>query len=134
MRTSYKYEEKLAQHQKIHSGKSISKRDVNEGQIERIARSCQRVLAKHYGHRLKGVVLYGSAAQNKMDEESDIDLLVLLRKPFDYFAELRRIIDLLYPVQLESDRLISAKPAAIDEFEAGAIQLYRNAKMDGHVI
>ncbi|MBN1868719.1 hypothetical protein JW916_15670, partial [Candidatus Sumerlaeota bacterium] len=37
----------------------------------------------------------------------------------------------LYPVQLESDRLISAKPAPVDEFEQGRTQLYRNAKREG---
>jgi hypothetical protein len=42
-----------------------------------------------------------------------------------------RVIDILYPIQLEADRLISAKPAAADEFERGGIQLYRNAKREG---
>ena len=63
--------------------------------------------------------------------QSDIDLLVLLHKPFDYFREARAIVDLLYSVQLVSDRLISAMPAAVDEFERGDIQLYRNAKREG---
>jgi len=58
-------------------------------------------------------------------------LLVLISKPFDYFGELRQIVDVLYPVQLECDRLISAKPAVIDDFERGSIQLYRNAKREG---
>jgi hypothetical protein len=40
-------------------------------------------------------------------------------------------VDLLYPIQLASDRLISAMPAAVDEFERGDIQLYRNAKREG---
>jgi hypothetical protein len=62
---------------------------------------------------------------------SDIDLLVLLSKPFDYFLELRHIIDVLYPIQLESEQLISAKPVAPDEYERGSIQLYRNAKREG---
>jgi hypothetical protein len=38
---------------------------------------------------------------------------------------------LLYPVQLDTDQLISAKPAPLDEFEGGSIQLYRNAKREG---
>ncbi len=88
-------------------------------------------MENHYGGRLAGLVLYGSLARDEGDESSDIDLLVLLKKPFDHFHELRIIIDLLDPVQLESDRLISAKPAAEDEFEAGSINLYRNAKRDG---
>jgi len=89
------------------------------------------VLENHYGLRFKGLVLYGSVARGQAGPGSDIDLLVLLDDPFDYFQELRQIIDLLYPIQLDSDRLLSAKPAAVAEFEAGSIQLYRNAKREG---
>lgn len=65
---------------------------------------------------------------------SDIDLLILLSQPFNYFDELRQIIELLYPIQLESDQLISAKPAPLDEFEHGRIQLYRSAKREGVLV
>jgi predicted nucleotidyltransferase len=98
---------------------------------DEIARRCRKALENHYGRRFKGLVLYGSIARNQASSASDIDLLVLLSKPFDYFHELRRIVDLLYPIQLESEQLISAKPAAVDEFEYGNIQLYRNAKREG---
>jgi len=96
-----------------------------------VVRKCRTALESHYGSRFKGLVLYGSMARKQANIVSDIDLLVLLSKPFDYFQELRRIIDLLYPVQLDTDRLISAKPAPFDEFENGSIQLYRNAKREG---
>ena len=96
-----------------------------------IAYRCKSVLASHYGAQFRGLVLYGSVARRQAEVFSDIDLLVLLRPPFDYFHELRDTIELLYPIQLESEQLISAKPAALDEFEQGAIQLYRNAQRDG---
>ena len=76
-------------------------------------------------------MLYGSLARDQSEPGSDIDLLVLLQGPVDYFRELRDIVDLLYPIQLETDRLISAKPAPVDEFERGSIQLYRNARREG---
>lgn len=96
-----------------------------------IAHKCKSVLASHYGSQFRGLVLYGSVARRQADAVSDIDLLVLLNPPFDYFRELRHIIDLLYPLQLESEQLISAKPAALDEFEQGVIQLYRHAQREG---
>jgi len=99
--------------------------------IKEIVQKCQAALEDYYGSRFKGLVLYGSIARDQASLDSDIDLLVLLSKPFDYFQELRIIIDLLYPIQLDTDRLISAKPAPFDEFEAGSIQLYRNAKREG---
>jgi predicted nucleotidyltransferase len=96
-----------------------------------IAERCKKVLEAHYGSRFAGLILYGSMARNQADPSSDIDLLVLLKKPFDYFQELGTIIDLLYPLQMESERLISARPAAVDEFESGQLQLYRNVKREG---
>ncbi len=65
---------------------------------------------------------------------SDIDLLVLLNQPFDYFSELWQLIEVLDPIQLQSDHLISAKPVLFNEFEDGAIQLYRNAKREGILV
>ncbi|MBI5932206.1 MAG: nucleotidyltransferase domain-containing protein [Chloroflexi bacterium] len=92
---------------------------------------CKKNLAQAYGERLKGVILYGSMARKQAAPSSDVDLLVLLAPPVDYFAELWRLVDILYPIQLESERLISAKPVSISDFDAGSISLYRNAKREG---
>jgi len=102
--------------------------------ISEVVRKCKAALESHYGSQFKGLILYGSVARNEADSMSDIDLLVLLSKPFDYFSELRQVIDVLYPIQLESEQLISAKPVPPDEFERGSIQLYRNAKREGIMV
>jgi len=60
-----------------------------------------------------------------------MDLLVLLDPPVDYFAKLWNLVETLYPVQLESKRLISAKPVSVSDFETGTTSLYRNAKKEG---
>ena len=96
-----------------------------------IVQQCKSRLQSHYGSQLKGMILYGSMARDQASPTSDIDLLVLLSRPFDYFRELHRIVELLYPIQLESEQLISAKPADLDEFDRGSIQLYRTAKKQG---
>ncbi len=77
------------------------------------------------------MILYGSIARGQAAPDSDIDLLVLLEAPLDYFAELRQLVDVLYPMQLESERLISAKPVLFNDFEMGTVSLYRNARRDG---
>ncbi len=96
-----------------------------------IIQKCKNILKSHYGPQLKGLILYGSVARGQENLDSDIDLLVLLEKPFNYFQELRRIVDLLYPLQLDSEQLISAKPASVVEFQYGKFQLYRNVKKEG---
>jgi len=101
---------------------------------KQILQRCKHILEEHYGSSLEGVLLYGSIARQQGEVGSDIDLLVLLNEPVDYFQELWQIIDLLYPVQLESESLISAKPVGADAFEEGKLQLYRNAKREGVLV
>ena len=104
---------------------------LDSSSVTSIVEICRNRLSDHYHDRLKSVVLYGSAARQEMTAESDIDLLVVLAQPLDYFVELRTIVELLYPIQLEASHWISAKPADAEEFEAGAIQLYRNVLSEG---
>jgi len=59
---------------------------------------------------------------------------VLLSAPFDYFTELRQIVDSLYPVQLESEQLISGKPALVSDYEMDRLSLYRNARREGMAV
>jgi len=99
--------------------------------IQETLAKCRKALSEHYADRLEAVILYGSAARGTEGPESDLDLLVVLREPVDVMAEVRQLVDLLYPLQLESDRYISAKPAPARDFKAGKIQLYRNVQREG---
>jgi predicted nucleotidyltransferase len=64
---------------------------------ERLLREIRARLEEAHGERLAGVVLYGSEARGEACEDSDIDLLVLLRGPVRYLADLRRSIEAIYP-------------------------------------
>jgi len=105
--------------------------NMDEKIVSLIVQKCKESLSKYYGSRLKGVILYGSVVRGEAGPASDIDLLILLSSPLDYFTELRQIVDLLYPIQLESELLISAKPALASDYEVGSISLYRNARREG---
>ncbi|ESA37385.1 dna polymerase beta domain protein region [Leptolyngbya sp. Heron Island J] len=100
-------------------------------QVEDVIQQCKKVLEQHYQQRLTDVFLYGSSARQELTPNSDLDLLVVLPAPFDYGQELRTIVDLLYPLQLEASHWISAKPAEAQKFRAGANQLYRNIHKEG---
>jgi len=99
----------------------------------------KRLLEDAFGERLKGVVLYGSEARGEAKEDSDIDFLVLLKGPVNFGQDLRAIIHVLYPLQLEiidsnefgDNRSISARPVDALVYKAGEFALYRNAKREG---
>ncbi len=99
--------------------------------MDDVIKKLKEILEKYYGDRFAGLILYGSQARGQAEPGSDIDLLVLLQGPFDYIQEIWRLAELLYPLQLEADRLISVKPAALPDFQAGTLQFYRHARREG---
>lgn len=96
-----------------------------------ILRRIKEKLQEAYGDRLKGVLLYGSEARGEAQEDSDIDLLVLLDGQVDLWDEIRTIVHALYPIQLEIERHISARPANAMVYEEGEYPLYRSVKEEG---
>mgnify|MGYP001610502457 CR=1 FL=1 len=84
-----------------------------------------------YGDRLQGVVLYGSEARGEATQESDVDILVLIKDPVVLGRDLQTTIRALYPLQLELLRPIHATPVDVKAFDAGEFMLYRIAKEEG---
>jgi predicted nucleotidyltransferase len=96
-----------------------------------LLRRIRSSLEEAFGKRLKGIVLYGSEARGEATPESDIDLLVLLTGPIVLGRDLRTIIHVLYPMQLEMDRIIEAFPVDEADYLRGEYALYRNALREG---
>ena len=104
-----------------------------------LLRQIKQRLQDAYGPRLKGLVLYGSEARGEARPDSDYDFLVLLEGPVKFGPELRHIIRVLYPLQLDlvgtseapQERLLDVRPVDINTFESAEEDLYRNAKKEG---
>lgn len=98
---------------------------------ERLLQRVNGALRSVHGDRLRGVVLYGSEARGEGTQDSDIDVLVLLRGPIELGRDIRANIDALYPLVLEVGRPIHARPVDAEAYEAGLFPLFRNAKREG---
>ena len=72
-----------------------------------------RVLRDRFG--AVEVLLYGSAARGELDEESDIDLIVVLPK-LDWAIQ-KEIISVCFDAELRCGRVISAICYTTDEIE-----------------
>lgn len=88
-------------------------------------------LREVHGSRLHEVILYGSQARGDAQENSDVDVLVLLDAPVDYGRDLEANLDALYSLSLEIGRRISAKPVSAEEYETTECPLYSQVRREG---
>ncbi|MCX6601865.1 MAG: nucleotidyltransferase domain-containing protein [bacterium] len=79
---------------------------MNE-QLRPILDELKRRLSEHYGERLERVVLYGSQARGEAAEDSDVDVLVVLRGEVQAGEELWQISGITAELSLRSGQVIS---------------------------
>jgi len=96
-----------------------------------IAAKVRSELEKLYGNRLRGVLLYGSAARDRLDEDSDIDIAIILDEIPDRFAEHERTGDLGSQVSLEYNTLVSFLFVSEDDYQRGRFSVHRRIKEEG---
>jgi predicted nucleotidyltransferase len=92
----------------------------------------EKVLEK-YGENIVAVILFGSAARGELDEESDIDVLVVLRDYKDFWKEFHTISDMAYDVSMGTDFQVLISPILVtqQEYEESRGILLRNIKREG---
>jgi len=96
-----------------------------------IAVKVRKELEKLYGERLRGVLLFGSAVRDKLDEDSDIDIAIILDEIPDRFAEHERTGDLGSQISLEYNTLVSFLFASEADYQKGRFAIHRRIKEEG---
>jgi len=96
-----------------------------------IATKVRSELEKLYGKRLRRVLLFGSAARDRLDEDSDIDIAIVLDEIPDRFAEHERTGDIGSRISLEYDTLVSFLFISETDFQKGRFAVHRTIKEEG---
>ena len=100
--------------------------------IEPIVREFKSALQTLYGERLHGVVLYGSYARGDYDEESDIDLMVLLTdEKVNTYTEIFQMSDLTMDFIIRYGMAVSVLPAPVNRYRDSFGPVYQNARYEG---
>ena len=99
--------------------------------IAPLLRALRTALQDLYGDRLHSVVLYGSYARGEATEESDVDVMVVLHGPVNPMREITRLVDITYPLELETGHLISVLPLSASDFRSKSKSVVQQAQEEG---
>ena len=100
--------------------------------IEPIVREFKAALQTMYGDRLRDVVLFGSYARGDYEEESDIDLLMILHDDkVDTIAEVFRLSDLSMDFIHRYSKVVSVLPVSYQRYSQSFMPVYQNARREG---
>jgi predicted nucleotidyltransferase len=99
--------------------------------IERIIGEYRDRLAEILGQELESIVLYGSQARGDAEEGSDIDVLCVMRTPFDYGALIKRTAEAAAQISLKYDVVISTAFVISEDYRTRNTPFLMNVRREG---
>ena len=99
--------------------------------LEKIITEFRQALEKIYGDKLINLVLYGSQARGDATEDSDIDVMVILKSPVSPGDEIFRMGEVKNQINLKHDQLISVLPISEEDFLFKNTPLLDNIRREG---
>jgi predicted nucleotidyltransferase len=103
--------------------------------IDPIVRAFKKAMQELYGDRLCDVILYGSYARGDYDEESDIDLMIVLAdEVVNTYAEIRKITAVETEFLLKYGFAISPLPVSYNKYNASFGGVYQEARKEGLLV
>jgi predicted nucleotidyltransferase len=102
-----------------------------DAKIAQVVAKLRQQLAAIYGRRLVHLVLYGSQARGDADEDSDIDVLVVLSGHVRTCEEIDRTSHLVAGLSLEHDVVLACVFVSADEYDHGGSPLLLNVRREG---
>ncbi len=99
--------------------------------IKTILRELRKELRKLYGDKLVKLMVFGSWARGEAHEESDVDVVVVLRDMDSQGKEIDRMIDIIFELNLRYNTLISVYPISEVSFAQLKSPLLMNIRKEG---
>lgn len=100
-------------------------------EIKNILAQLKRNLRLLYKDKLVSVILYGSYARNQADEDSDIDVAVVLKGRVSPGKEIDFMLDVITELSLKYNTLISVYPVSENAFYTRQSPIIMNVRAEG---
>lgn len=106
-------------------------------EIVRIVNNFSEDVKEIFGDRLSKIILYGSYARGDFRENSDVDIMILVRIPDEEIIEFEdRVYDFVFDIQMDTGTDISAIIKNEEHFEywVDTLPFYRNVRDEGIIL
>jgi len=104
---------------------------VMERNVREAIEEFKREVKKLYGKRLKCIIVYGSHARGEATEDSDIDLMVVIKGKIKPGREIDKMIDIITSINLKYNVLLSVYPTSEEEYRKTKSPLLMNIRKEG---
>ena len=104
---------------------------MTEEKLSEILQILRSGLAELLGTQLEAVYLYGSHARGEATSDSDIDVLIVLNRNFDYFEMIEKTGDLAAKLSLENDTVIALAFVTKDNYKTRQTPFLMNVRREG---
>ena len=109
-------------------------RMLTSSKLNQIITDFSQSLEKIYGDRLIKLVLYGSQARGDATEDSDIDIMVVLKSPVSPGDEIFYMGEVKNRINLKYNQLISVLPISEEDFAYKNTPLLDNIRREGIIL
>lgn len=99
-------------------------------EIKPLLKDLKKGLKRIYGKKVKAVYLFGSRARGDHDEDSDIDILIVLANFRKYGTELRRTSNLVGKLSLDYGETVSVVFSRENEWKKDNLPLWMNIRAE----
>ena len=109
---------------------SINRRIKNK-RINKVLIEIKQELKKLYGNKLVDLILYGSYARGEENQESDIDIALILKGQIRPYEEIKRVLKIACNLDLKYNVVLDIHPISDDFYKSKEFSFYSTIQEEG---